>query len=136
MTIALIGSCITRDTWSIQKLQLPKGFVFFARTSLASLFTPPRSLQRERLKSEWQEQMVEAECRKTALATIEAARPDLLLFDLIDERFDLLAVDETILNYSQEIMFSDLPQLHSDKIVQIGRLTATCALAPGRRSIG
>ncbi len=124
MTIAVIGSCVTRDTWSIQKLQLPKGFVFFARTSLASLFTPPTSLQWAKLKSEWQDGMVQAECRKTALPTIEAARPALLLLDLIDERFDLLAADETILNYSQEIMFSDLLQLHTDRIVQIGRLTA------------
>ena len=104
--VAIIGSCITRDLWPIRgdTAQL----LYVSRTSLPSLFArpvkgfrpaeaPPARLGR------YQHRALVGDLQKTALAALVAFRPTHLIFDFIDERFDLLAVDGALATHSWEL---------------------------------
>jgi hypothetical protein len=82
---------------------LPKYFVFFARTSFCSLFSNPIEPPIINLASKWQNEMVAADFSKIALPSIVGRPPDVLLLDLIDERFSLYEVKGTIVTYSFEL---------------------------------
>lgn len=105
--VAIIGSCISRDLWPIQG-EAPDNLLYISRTSLPSLFAPPvtgviladhppNGLARH------QHAAVVADLRKTALAALVAHRPTHILLDFIDERFDLLAVGDTLATHSWEL---------------------------------
>ncbi|MDP3749232.1 MAG: DUF6270 domain-containing protein [Phenylobacterium sp.] len=93
--IAIIGSCITRDLWPILG-ETPQNLLYVSRTSLASLFAPaPAGVTTDDkppngLRPQPHAALV-ADLRKTALAALIAHRPTHIIFDFIDERFDLLA---------------------------------------------
>lgn len=93
--VAIIGSCITRDLWPIRgDLQ---GLLYVSRTSLPSLLAPPVKGFRPAAEpppglARHQHRAVVADLRKTALRALLAFRPTHLIFDFIDERFDLLAL--------------------------------------------
>lgn len=108
--VAIIGSCITRDLWPILG-QAPADLLYISRTSLPSLFArplrgvevsqdPPPGLARH------QNNAVRADLKKSALAALLAHRPTHLIFDFIDERFDLLAVRDTFVTHSWELEVS------------------------------
>ena len=104
---AIIGSCITRDIW--RECGIPLDDVLYvSRTSLPSLVStpvlgpvmpadPPEGLGRHSLR------MVAADLEKTAIADVVAHRPTHLVFDFIDERFDLLEQDGAIVTFSWEL---------------------------------
>ena len=108
--VAIVGSCITRDLWPRQA-SAPAGLLYVARTSLGSLLAPPLAAFRvganppPPLKRNPHDALV-ADLRKTALARLLAFRPTHLIFDFIDERFDLLAAGGTIVNESWELTAS------------------------------
>lgn len=129
--VAIIGSCITRDLWPILG-QAPADLLYISRTSLPSLFArplggveiaddPPPGLARH------QNNAVRADLKKSALATLVAHRPTHLIFDFIDERFDLLAARDTVVTHSWELEVSgylDQPAFSSAQIVP--RASAQC----------
>ena len=92
--VAIIGSCVTRDLWPIRGDGV-EGLLYVSRTSLPSLFSPaapgfrasdapPPGLTRH------QHRAVVTDLTKRGLAEVVAHRPTHLIFDFIDERFDLL----------------------------------------------
>jgi len=94
--VAIIGSCITRDLWPILG-ETPVDLLYISRTSLATLFArapqgvvtqdePPNGLRPQPHAA------LVADLRKQALAALVAHRPTHIIFDFIDERFDLLTV--------------------------------------------
>jgi hypothetical protein len=128
--VAIIGSCITRDLWPIRGeiAQL----LYVSRTSLPSLFSepvrgvrpaaaPPAPLGRH------QHRAMIADLEKTALAELVAFRPTHLIFDFIDERFDLLSLGGPIATHSWELEASGY---RSQKALagarSIPRLTDAC----------
>lgn len=105
--VAVIGSCITRDLWPILGLEV-SDLLYVSRTSLASLFAapigpvetggaPPAALR------PGQHRALVADLTKTALAALVAHRPSHIVFDFIDERFDLLAVGAGLATHSWEL---------------------------------
>lgn len=105
--IAIIGSCITRDLWPILG-EAPADLLYISRTSLPSLFAgavrgvetqvdPTPGLGRH------QHNAAVADIRKTALAALIAHQPTHIIFDFIDERFDLLAAGDTLATHSWEL---------------------------------
>jgi hypothetical protein len=107
---AVIGSCITRDIW--RECDAPLDDVLYiSRTSLPSLVSRPladpppvpdqpppiEGIGRHSLR------MVAADLNKTALAALVQHRPTHVLFDFIDERFDLLEQDGAIVTKSWEL---------------------------------
>jgi hypothetical protein len=82
--------------------------LYVSRTSLPSLFAapvagfraaakPPRGLKPQPHRA------LVADLEKTALRTLLEYRPTHVIFDFIDERFDLLAVGEAIATHSWEL---------------------------------
>lgn len=105
--VAIIGSCITRDLWPIRGDGI-EALCYISRTSLPSLFsqpavgfhpsaTPPAGLTR------YQHQAVLTDLEKRALDMLVAHRPTHIIFDFIDERFDLLSVGGGLYTHSWEL---------------------------------
>jgi hypothetical protein len=129
--IAVVGSCITRDLWPVLGEGV-EGLLYISRTSLPSLFAtpvegfepavePPNGLRRH------QHEAVVSDLTKRALAALVAHRPTHIIFDFIDERFDLLAVDGTLATRSWELEASgylDQPALQRAR--PIARLSDAC----------
>ena len=106
--VAIIGSCITRDVWPIVGEAPPQDLLYISRTSLPSLFAAPvRGVDlSEDLPPElaaFPHRSMVADLHKSALATLVAHRPTHIIFDFIDERLDLLAVQDTIATHSWEL---------------------------------
>lgn len=110
--IAIIGSCITRDLWPILGEE-PENLLYVSRTSLPTLFasaprglilpgSPPGDLRTQPYAA------LVADVRKTALAALVAHRPTHVIFDFIDERFDLISVGGGLVAHTWEMDVSGL----------------------------
>lgn len=129
--IAILGSCITRDLWPIRGGGA-EHLLYISRTSFPSLFSrpvggvvpadaPPGDLHQH------EHGALVADLRKTALARLVAYRPTHLIFDFIDERFDIVATDGALANYSGEMVRSGYmaqPGLAVGR--RVSRLSAAC----------
>lgn len=129
--IAILGSCITRDLWPVRGAPGRKP-AYVSRTSFPSLLSTPvpgfvaRAAAPGGL-SVHQYASVVAEIRKTALADLVAYRPTHLIVDLIDERFDLLAVGDSLVSLSGDLVQSghlDEPPLAAGR--RVPRLSQAC----------
>lgn len=106
--VAIVGSCITRDLWPIVGEAPPQDLLYISRTSLPSLLAPPLTgldWRRERPASlgPFSHRAMVEDLRKTALSRLVRFRPTHIIFDFIDERVDLLAIDETIVTHTWEL---------------------------------
>ncbi len=105
--VAIVGSCITRDLWRFRGSTVANPH-YISRTSLPGLFASPVPGFRPAakppagLKPQPHRALV-ADIAKTALAGLVAYRPSHLIFDFIDERFDLLSVAGTLVTDSWEL---------------------------------
>ncbi|MBX3482742.1 DUF6270 domain-containing protein [Phenylobacterium sp.] len=108
--IAIVGSCITRDLWPIRGGGAER-LLYISRTSLPSLFsvpvkgfspakTPPGDLHNH------EHGALVADLTKTALARLLAFRPTHVIFDFIDDRFDLVSIGDSLVLRSGEMMRS------------------------------
>ncbi len=109
--VAVVGSCVTRDTWSLAGPPESRPLRYFDRTSLASLTMAagcenPLAPLAAGLNN--QHRHLRAELAKDTLAQLGACQPDLLVLDFIDERFDLLACGAGVANESLELLQSGL----------------------------
>jgi Family of unknown function (DUF6270) len=91
VSVAIFGSCVTRDLFEDPELRPLLG-VYGARSSVISAVAAPVPIDPERvvISSDWQRRCVLADFGKTFFAALAEARPDWLVIDLIDERFDVL----------------------------------------------
>ena len=127
--IAIVGSCITRDLWPIRGGGA-EALLYVSRTSLASLlssriedFRPSEQLPGDLHRNE--HNALVADLRKTALSTLMAYRPTHIIFDFIDERFDLMSVGGSVAVYSGEMVRSGYgTQPSLAKVRPIPRLSA------------
>jgi hypothetical protein len=128
--VAIIGSCITRDLWPIRGEA--ERLLYVSRTSLPSLFAPPVAGVRPQSAppkplGRHQHRAMIADLHKTALSALIAFRPTHLIFDFIDERFDLLSVGEALATHSWELEVSGyLKQKAFARARPIPRLTDAC----------
>lgn len=129
--IAIVGSCVTRDLWPVGE-EAPKALLYISRTSLPSLVAPrPAGIAlppdpRGPLKR-FQDSALRADIEKTALEALVDFRPTHLLFDFIDERFDLLRSAEGVITRSWELTVSGyLDGPNSGGLDRVPRLSAGC----------
>jgi hypothetical protein len=105
--IAILGSCITRDLWPIRGGGAER-LLYISRTSFPSLFSPaaagftPADALPGDLHAHEHAALV-ADLRKTALRRLLAFQPTHLIFDFIDERFDLLVIGNALASHSGEM---------------------------------
>ncbi|UGS35720.1 DUF6270 domain-containing protein [Capillimicrobium parvum] len=116
MTVAIFGSCVTRDVFEDPALRPSLGH-YTARSSVISAVAPPLPVDEERvvLDSPFQRRCVLADLHKTFFDSLAEDPPDLLIVDLIDERFDLLAGAGTVVTVSSALQAAGLGEnLHPD----------------------
>lgn len=90
MTVAIWGSCVTRDTFELGG-RWDEPLSYHARSSWISQAAPvPVSPVPVPGGAGFAERMVREDLTKSILAESVAAAPDLVIFDLIDERFDVV----------------------------------------------
>ena len=131
LKIAIVGSCITRDLWPIRGGGA-EHLLYISRTSLASLFAPPvagfkasRKLPGD-LHAHEHAALV-ADLTKTALGRLIAFQPTHIIFDFIDERFDLIGVGPSLAVRSAELERSGyLGQSNFQNARPIARRSAAC----------
>jgi hypothetical protein len=128
--IAILGSCITRDLWPVRG-ELPD-LLYISRTSFPSLLAQPLAGFRPAAKppaglGRHQHNALVADLQKTALARLVAFRPTHLIFDFIDERFDLLSVGASLVTHSWELEVSGYLKQRAFKGARpIARLGGAC----------
>ena len=90
--LLIFGSCVSRDILNYQQNDTQLVLVdYYARCSLASLGARPIEMPSavENISSRFQKRMVERDIRKDFLNDLVEFQFDVLLLDLIDERFNL-----------------------------------------------
>jgi hypothetical protein len=105
--VAIVGSCITRDLWRLRG-EATAELLYISRTSLPSVFAAPVAGLKVAAKppgglAPQPHRALIADLQKTALATLVAFRPTHLIFDFIDERYDLLSIDGALATHSWEL---------------------------------
>lgn len=124
--IAVVGSCVTRDAWRIAGRSGPDP-VTLSRTSLASIDAPkPRTFVRPQALGDlppggFDARCVLADVEKTNLARLEAARPDVIVIDFMDELTHLLEADGTIISaslYWQRSRLAELPCFAGARLIE------------------
>jgi hypothetical protein len=129
--VAIIGSCISRDLWRFRGGTV-SNVLYISRTSLPSLFATPLPRFRPKatppagLKAQPHRALV-TDVTKTALPEVLAFSPTHVIFDFIDERFDLLSAGGTLVTHSWELAQSGyLEQPAFRGAREIPRLSAAC----------
>lgn len=121
--LAIVGSCITRDLWPIRGGGAER-LLYISRTGFPSLMSPPCAgfvapeTRPDGLQGH-EHRAVLADLQKTGIPRLVAFAPTHIVFDFIDDRFDLLAAGGSIVTESAEL--------------QIGGYLAQPALVGARR---
>jgi len=107
--VLILGSCVTRDTFSF----FPEEFDvvdYFARSSIISIMSKPLMIEENELSlpSAFQRKMILYDFHKVFLKQIGQYEFDLLIIDLIDERFDLLKYNNHYVTRSGELVNSEI----------------------------
>ncbi len=131
LKIAIVGSCITRDLWPIRGGGAEQ-LLYICRTSLPSLLAPPlegfrpnRTLPGDLHQHE--HSALVADLQKTALSRLLAFQPTHIIFDFIDERFDLVSASGTLVTHSAELARSGYLKRPGFRAARrIPRLSAPC----------
>ncbi len=96
MRIALLGSCVSREAFrhrgGEEGWRLPRPDLYIARSSLVSLMSPPLPVPGGLLRSirvPWERDWLNRDFNRSFWHKLAQTAPDVLLLDLIDERFDL-----------------------------------------------
>lgn len=107
--LIIFGSCVSRDILNFAEGTALALSDYYARSSIASLATPPFSLDEKylaQIKSDFQRRMVSRDLGKIfTQEIIERSDFDFILLDLIDERFDLYEISPgTVVTISSEFL--------------------------------
>jgi len=102
--IFILSSCVSRDPFSIANADDFAIVAYHARTSFASLMAPPYIDEKilSNIVSPFQRRMVCADTAKTVLQEVQNKDYDVLLIDLIEERYDLSVHGDSIHTRSYE----------------------------------
>jgi hypothetical protein len=107
MRVLILGSCVSRDILNYASDNSINLVDYFARSSIASILAKPFGLDESfiaRIPSQFQQRMVRRDVNKEFLPAIADRQDvDIILLDLIDERFDLYeACDGSVATMSSE----------------------------------
>lgn len=131
--IAIIGSCITRDLWP-NLGEAPQDLLYLCRTSLPSLLAPaaPGLIAADAPVAglrPGQHAALINDLRKRGLDALIAHRPTHIIFDFIDERFDLIRTPRTVVTHSWELETSGyIRQAALSGARIVSRLSSACDL--------
>lgn len=118
--VSIIGSCVTRDAFGPESADEWQVAAYYARTSMASAMADVAfdGVDVSGIESAFQRRMVQGDLSKTLPEFLATDDSDVIVYDPIDERFDLLRLPETgaICTFSAELArASSIPE--SERIV-------------------
>jgi hypothetical protein len=124
-SIAIFGSCVTRDLFEHPGLR-PALSVYGARSSVISAVSPPIPIDEQHvvLSSQWQRRCVLADFQKTFFASLADARPEWLVINLIDERFDSLRCGGSLATRSSAFQLSGFAETAGLALTPVRRMSA------------
>lgn len=110
--IFIVGSCVSRDIFNYPNEEF-EVVAYRARSSSATLTTPPvigtaYYKEIETINSSFQQKMVLRDFKKSTLVLLEKTQYDGVLMDLIDERFHLGVINDSIVTRSNEFVASKI----------------------------
>lgn len=108
-TFDIIGSCVSRDLFSIPEAVNLDCKAYIARQSILSMMAEPISVEEgklDSLTSNFQRQMVLNDLRKTTFEILENSKSNFLIVDFIDERFKTARISNSYLTMSNELIQS------------------------------
>jgi hypothetical protein len=122
--ICIIGSCATRDAWRVAGAS-SADVTYIARTGFASLMAPPIKIDWNgmHIDSAFQRKCIFRDATKWGLAHIRRFKPNFIVIDFIDERFDLVRVDASYLTLSHELTVSGFAEKASSSCTVLHRLS-------------
>jgi hypothetical protein len=106
--VAIIGSCVTRDGLTAS---VPVDVVYYrARTSALSQLAKPTILDDAMIAQRpgFVQSCIRTDFRKDLYKGLSASKPDYVLVDYIDERFDLLERDDELVVKSDDMVLVNL----------------------------
>ena len=110
--LLIYGSCVSRDIFNLEHSRVFKLTDYFARSSMASLSSSPyaNDAALDRIPSAFRRRMVGYDFSKELILQPERlSSADIILIDLIDERFDLVALPTgQVITHSSELTESGL----------------------------
>ncbi|AOA59205.1 DUF6270 domain-containing protein [Acinetobacter larvae] len=131
LSILIYGSCVSRDSLEFISNREYSLINYFARSSLATLnYTNPVASNSfitslNNIESKFQKRIVEYDLQHSILKSIVSSEYDVLLMDLIDERFHLALLDNNqLVTRSNEFLKTkikpkSLINTHSDKFFDL-----------------
>ncbi|MNS44980.1 hypothetical protein D3C72_774380 [compost metagenome] len=105
--IAILGSCVTKDAFKYNDGSLDVKHAYYPRASIISLVSSPLEIDEKLLsaQSEWLNQIIINDFRKTTLLKVATHNPYAICVDLIEERFDIVKVqDGSYITFSDELV--------------------------------
>ncbi len=110
LRLSILGSCVTADPAYLNP-QLVQVACYLSRTSFISLNSPPLPIDDDALPwpSNFARKAVLGDFRKTILPVLAGSQPDALVFDFIDDRFDLLQCGDSFVLRSDPLLESGFP---------------------------
>jgi len=117
--VLIFGSCVSRDALEFSQDNDLSLDGYYARSSLGSAFSckPVSSVDTDKIESAFQRRMVKADLEKTFISSLKTKSYDLILYDPIDERFNLIKLPNgSLCTLSNELM---LTKLHESKDVSL-----------------
>ncbi len=105
LKVGIIGSCVTRDAFEVTNNVYDVKGAYFPRASLISLMSkevePSPTLIN--IEKQWVKWVLNNDYNKSTLQQLKSISPDLICIDLIDERYDLVSINDSYLR-SDELL--------------------------------
>ena len=105
ITVDIFGSCVTRDFLFYNRRNQPQIIVakYISRSSMISCISKPVKIPEYiSLDNTWKVQNVKADFEKTIWKSFSKSESDVLLIDLIDERFKLAKKNDSYVTISSD----------------------------------
>lgn len=124
LKVGIIGSCVTRDAFEVTNNVYDVKGAYFPRASLISLMSkevePSPTLIN--IEKQWVKWVLNNDYNKSTLQQLKSISPDLICIDLIDERYDLVSINDSYLTRSDELVkyIVDVNNVSIEKILKMG----------------
>lgn len=102
--ISIIGSCVTRDAFELKKDIFDVSGSYFPRVSVISMMSPAINIDHTTLESEnqWLKWVVLNDYNKSIFSQVVQKKPEIIIIDLIEERYDLIKIGNSFITRSDE----------------------------------
>ncbi len=108
--VSIFGSCVTRDLFEYDMKKFFSIEEYIARQSIISFLSTPININEHniQLESDFQKKQLISDLNKNAFQRLKSSASDLLIIDLIEERFKIGKIRKTYFTLSSEFTQSKL----------------------------